>query len=312
MSGFPAIHKSRGHPFVWVGVTTTAAIKRAHQHPSQNKTKGLTMSFDIAAYLERIELASRPSVTLAGLVRLQTAQMSAIACENIRGLLGSSPDLSTAGVWHNLVVAGQGGNAEELNILLGLALKSLGFAARPALGHGQTGLDQSFHSAWIVSLEGQDWLVDAGLGSLSPFTPILESDAPQASCGAIFRVIVDQNSGRKILQRKTSECWVSLYSYVDSPTAKADLHTAEEVSHRRGQPNSSADLIVSIHLPNGRLSIKNNLAKSEAEIGTRIFELSTFTTFAKTIRQTFKVNYSDEQLLGVWSLVSGDQERQAA
>jgi N-hydroxyarylamine O-acetyltransferase len=273
------------------------------------------MSFEIAGYLERIELASRPPITLAGLVQLQTAQMSTIACENIRALLGSSPDLSTAVVCHNLIVARQGGNAEELNILLGLALKSIGFAARPALGHigqGQTSLDQSFHSAWIVSFEGQDWLIDAGLGTLSPFTPILESKAPQASCGAMFRVIIDQNSGRKVMQRKTGESWVSLYSYVNSPTAHKDLHTAKEVSRRKGQPTSSADLIVSMHLPNGRLSILNNLAKSEADIGTRVFELSTFKAFAKTIRQTFKLNYSDEQLLGAWSLVRADRERQAA
>jgi arylamine N-acetyltransferase len=114
------------------------------------------------------------------------------------------------------------------------------------------------------------------------------------------------------MQRKAGKDWVSLYSYVSSPMAQGDLHTAEEVSHRKGEASSSTDLIVSMHLPNGRLSIMNNLAKSEADIGTRVFKLSTFKAFAKTIRQTYRLNYSDEQLLSVWSLIRKDQERQAA
>ena len=269
------------------------------------------MSFDTAAYLDRIKLAACPSATLDGLRKVQVAQMSAIACENIRELLGEASDLSPAGIWSNLVVAKKGGNAEEVNSLLGSALKSLGFTVRPVLcelHQDNPGARQRLHSAWTVSLAGQNWLVDAGLGNYSPSTPILENRGPQASCGALYRVITDPRSGYKTLQREVGGSWVSLYSYGSLLVAQANL---EKASSADGS-TSPADLIISMHLPNGRLTMMNSIAKSEADFGTREFKSANFEAFARAIRETFKLNYSEEQLLRVWAQMRGEQERRAA
>ena len=270
------------------------------------------MRFDIAAYLERIGLADRPPVTLAGLSALQAAQLSSIACENLQSLLGEAPDLSPAGIWNKLVAGGRGGTALQLNSLLGSALAALGFAARPLLAwSGPEKPATRTHLAWAVLLDGRQWIVDVGLGDHGPFTPILECGVPQASSGARFRIIAEQG-GEKTLQRKSGERWTDLYSYEPAPLEPVVGEGDGSGWSRDIQALPVADLVVSIQRPNGRMSIVNSFAKTEADMGTRVLEFSTAEAFARTIRGAFRLNYSTEELQRVWTAMPRGQMAQAS
>jgi N-hydroxyarylamine O-acetyltransferase len=84
------------------------------------------MPFNKEQYLSRIGI-SQPPATAEGLVRLQSAQLQAIAFENIDPLLGVTPSLDTASIVRKLIHGRRGGYCFELNGLFGQALDALGF-----------------------------------------------------------------------------------------------------------------------------------------------------------------------------------------
>lgn len=134
------------------------------------------MTFDLSTYLARIELpAAACPPTLAGLARLQHAQMSAIPFENLDPYLGAVPDLAPEAVWQKLVVARRGGYCFELNQLFGRALTELGFQVRPVLGRVRMGAPVAStraHLAWIATVDGADYLVDTGFGGPGAIAPL--------------------------------------------------------------------------------------------------------------------------------------------
>ena len=125
------------------------------------------MTFPLTDFCERIGLRSCPA-SLAGLRDLQAALMHAVAFENTDPLLGKVPDLADHAICNKLIESRRGGYCLELNGLLGAALQAMDFSRRAVLGRVRMGAPVGgprVHLAWIVALEGREWLVDAGFGA---------------------------------------------------------------------------------------------------------------------------------------------------
>jgi N-hydroxyarylamine O-acetyltransferase len=87
----------------------------------------MTPDAELAAYLDRIELAAPPPPTAAGLADLHLAHATHIPFENIDVLLRRPIRLDPESLHKKLVLDGRGGYCFEQNLLFSRVLEKLGF-----------------------------------------------------------------------------------------------------------------------------------------------------------------------------------------
>ncbi|WP_305983711.1 arylamine N-acetyltransferase [Roseibium sp. MMSF_3544] len=187
------------------------------------------MSFDLATYLRRIGLEAC-SPDLDGLRSLQAAQISAIPFENVLPFLGRVPRLDDDALWQKLVLDRCGGYCFELNSLLGKALDAAGFSSRQVLARVRQGAAEGgarTHLAFVVSLDGNEWLVDAGFGGQAPAEPVrIAPDDEQKIRDQIYRIRFESLTGEHVLERQTEDGWFSLYGFDRVDVRPADLEAS--------------------------------------------------------------------------------------
>jgi N-hydroxyarylamine O-acetyltransferase len=135
---------------------------------------------DLAAYLGRIGYDGPRAATHAVLAEVVLRQALAIPFENIDAYLGQRVSLDPAVVAQKLVLSGRGGWCFEQNLLLGNALRALGFevtdlAARVVWGRAADADAARTHRLLCVRIQGQQWLADVGFGGQT-LTGVLRMD----------------------------------------------------------------------------------------------------------------------------------------
>ncbi|WP_306142879.1 arylamine N-acetyltransferase [Roseibium sp. MMSF_3412] len=190
------------------------------------------MPFDLATYLDRIGLEKCPA-DLSGLKKLQTAQISSIPFENVLPFSGKVPDLDPDVLWQKLVRAKCGGYCFEVNSLLGQALNALGFPNRQVLARVRMGEPRGgarTHLAFVVPLDGDEWLVDAGFGGQAPAAPVkIVPHEEQPIRDQIYRIRFEDHSGEHVLERKTETGWFPLYGFDRVDVRREDIEAANFV-----------------------------------------------------------------------------------
>lgn len=123
---------------------------------------------DLDAYLARIGLQGPLPATLATLQAVHRAQARAIPYEAIDVFAGLPVSHDITAIHEKLIGRRRGGWCYEQNTLLAWALTALGFPVRRATAgafHGARGADiMGNHVVLLVTVAGQDWLCDLGLG----------------------------------------------------------------------------------------------------------------------------------------------------
>ena len=138
-------------------------------------------------YLQRLRLDAPPPLTLAGLTLLQQRHNAVLPFETLSCLLRDAVPIDLDSVQRKLLDERRGGYCFELNGGLLALLQALGFDAQPlsarVLLAAQDGdLTARTHLLLRVQVDGDDWLVDAGFGSLTPTVPLrLHDPQPQAT-----------------------------------------------------------------------------------------------------------------------------------
>ncbi|MBS0479841.1 MAG: arylamine N-acetyltransferase [Proteobacteria bacterium] len=225
------------------------------------------MSFDLDAYLSRIRLPARPTLDDLGLAAVQRAHRLAIPFENLDIRLGRGIRIDSGAVFAKLVTAKRGGYCFEQNRLLLDALTALGFTARPLLARvwlGATETPGLTHMTLLVTIDGQDWIADAGFGG-SYCPPIRLADHAEVTGpdGATHRLIVDQRGW--VLQRNghpaatdgrgEGDDWVDQYSFTLSPVTQADMNISNHWTATAPGTRFVDLVVVSIVLPTGFASL---------------------------------------------------------
>lgn len=149
---------------------------------------------DVEAYLRRIGFTAVRAPSRELLQELVWHHVQAIPFENISAYLGRRVSLAPADVEHKLVHAGRGGWCFEQNLLLGNALRALGFefaelAGRVVWNRPLDVLTQRTHRILLVRVDGREWVVDAGFGG-QMLTSVLDLavDGPQDAPHEPFRM----------------------------------------------------------------------------------------------------------------------------
>ena len=224
--------------------------------------------FDLDTYLARVAMPARPTLDSFGLQRLQMAHRMAIPFECLDVRLGRPIAIDSAGVFAKLVTARRGGYCFEQNRLFLDALAALGFAARPLLARVWLGVEDvpaQTHTLALVTIDGTDWIADAGFGgSYAPVMPLVDGAEADAPDGARFRLRRDDVHGWMLWRdgnpattdgRETGAGFRRQFSFTLVPVYDADLSLANHWTSTFAQSRFRQHAIVSIVLPHGFASL---------------------------------------------------------
>lgn len=185
---------------------------------------------DLPAYLRRIGFTGTASADMATLAQIARRHPHAIAFENLDAFTGQAVSLLPDEVERKLVHEGRGGWCFEQNLLLGNALRALGFdvtdlAARVIWNRPPDAVVPRTHRLLQVRLENRRWLVDAGFGGQT-LTGVLDldSEAPQATPHEPFRL--RRQGSDQVLESLIRDQWLPLFRFDLQPQLAVDFEAA--------------------------------------------------------------------------------------
>ena len=191
------------------------------------------MTFDLAAYFDRIGYSGAAEPTYDALASLVAAHNRSIPFENLDPLLGIPVyDLSAGALADKLVRGRRGGYCYEQNGLMRYALEELGFGVERLAGRvvwmnpdGLTGPPPAqTHHALSVAVPGVDgrFLVDVGFGGQTLSSPIrLEAETVQETRHEPYRLV--EHGVGYVLEALVRNRWESLYMFTTRPQPLIDL-----------------------------------------------------------------------------------------
>lgn len=185
---------------------------------------------DLDAYLQRIGHTGACTPTLETLTAVHQAHASAIAFENLDPWLGVPLHLDPARLQRKLVRDRRGGYCYEHNLLLGGALRSLGFsatnlAARVLWNVPAETVRPRTHMLLVVDLEGERFVVDAGFGGMTLTAPLrLALTTPQPTPHGRFRL--QRTNDAWVMQADVGGAWNGLYAFDLQPQVLSDYEMA--------------------------------------------------------------------------------------
>jgi N-hydroxyarylamine O-acetyltransferase len=183
--------------------------------------------FDLEAYLTRIGHRGPRDPDLATLAAIQLAHTRTLAFENLDPWLGRPVALELVALQQKLVWKRRGGYCYEHNLLLGAALRALGYpvidlAARVRWNMPAGLVRPRTHMLMLVGLGEDRFIVDAGFGGRTLTGPLaLGRRGPQATPHGRFRV--QRGDGAWAVQVDLAAAgWATLYTFTLEPQLLAD------------------------------------------------------------------------------------------
>lgn len=216
---------------------------------------------DIQAYFSRIGLAdAEVSHTYEFLKKLQYQQVLHIPYENLDLVNGKLLSYTEEALFDKMVTRHRGGYCFELNGLLSLVLKELGFAVTDYLGRflkGMTGPLHRRHRISVVCCEGQRYLLDAGMGQAAPRYPLLlEEGLVQEQFGETYKLEKDPVLGW-VLYEQAGGQWRQFYAFTEEPQMDFDFIQPSFYFERHPDSTFNKFPIVAIKTPAGRKTIND-------------------------------------------------------
>lgn len=269
----------------------------------------MSLPFDLPAYLERIRLPARPTLDHYGLAAVQRAHRLAIPFENLDVALGRGIDISPDAVFGKLVIAGRGGCCFEQNRLFLDALHALGFAARPLLARVwlmADGVPPKTHTLNLVTIDGQEWIADAGFGgSYAPPMPLVEGAEAEAPDGARYRLTRDAAHGWLLARdghsgttdgRGGGEGFEPQYSFTTDIVWPADLALANHWTSTAPNTRFTTLNVVSIVLPHGFASLTGRSYRRRAGEEETAAEIDDPRVYRMRLGMMFGIALSTEEV----------------
>jgi N-hydroxyarylamine O-acetyltransferase len=184
---------------------------------------------DVDAYFRRIGYAGPREPTLALLTALLTALQRAhtgtIPFENLNILLGRPIDVDVPALQDKLVTQRRGGYCFEHNMLFAAVLTTLGFDLRRLMGRVRMGHDEYWartHLVLLVTVDGQEWLVDTGFGGNGLREPIQFTENETEQDGRLLSLI-RHDDPQWLLRVRRTDGWFDLYGFDEFPQHPIDV-----------------------------------------------------------------------------------------
>jgi N-hydroxyarylamine O-acetyltransferase len=218
---------------------------------------------DLDAYFSRIGYAGSRAPTLATLHAVAGAHAQAIPFENLDVLLGRPIYLDAASIQKKLVHDRRGGYCFEQNGLLLLMLEALGFrvtpiGARVRLQTPRHVVPPRTHLFVRVELDGEFWLIDAGVGGLSLTSAIRldESGREQTTPHELRRIV--REDGRLFHQARLGAEWTDVCEFTLEEMYPIDRELANWWTSASPTSRFKSRLVAARAAPDGKRLVIND------------------------------------------------------
>lgn len=216
----------------------------------------------INGFLSRIGLAGvNTECTLELLSRIQEACVLNIPYENLSILRGESLPTDADALYDKIVTRGRGGYCFELNAFLHAMLAEMGFECKSCFARflrGESEIPFRRHRIVIVTLDGEDYVLDIGVGQIAPRFPIkLEENTMQEQNGEVYRFKKDAELGWVLWDLHKGE-WRRYISFTTEKQYEIDFHTTSFWCEKHpNSPFNKAEMIA-IKTQSGRKTVNGN------------------------------------------------------
>lgn len=265
--------------------------------------------FDLDDYLARIGLPARVTPDAEGLGRLQREHRLSIPFENLDVRLGRGIAIDGASVFAKLVTGKRGGYCFEQNRLFMDALTALGFTVRPLLARVWLGAEQApplTHTLSLVTIDGRDWIADAGFGgSYAPVMALVDGWQAEAPDGASFKLERDPEHGWMLSRRGdpgstdgrgTGEGWQRQYSFHEAEVFDADLALSNHWTATAPESRFTQRTIASIVLPHGLAGLTDRRYHRRAGDNSSVAEITDPRVYRMRMSLMFGIDLTPEEV----------------
>ena len=218
---------------------------------------------DLDAYFARIGYEGPREATLEVLQTLHALHPANIPFEAIDVFNDKPISIAPEDVDQKLIHDGRGGYCFEQNSLFRRVLRSLGFAVeglagRVLWGYGENDLPRPrCHMANRVTIDGEAWLADVGLGGCVPTAPLLLDTAmPQFTPHDTYRVTKGEHSYFVELER--DGVWKAVHEIDIAPVADIDYEVMNWYASDHPDSGFCKTLMVARSAPFARFTLLNN------------------------------------------------------
>src|SRR5690349_4239107 len=227
---------------------------------------------DLAAYFERIAYRGPTAPSLANLDALILAHTIAIPFENLDILLGRRVVLDPSCIERKLIAERRGGYCFEQNTYLLHVLRALGYrvvalSARVRFNRPREETPPRTHVFLRVELPEGSWLVDVGVGGLSPTCALrLELDVrqetphePRRLCrsGEWQGLSLRAPDAKLFHQVLIDDTWRDLCEFTLEPMPEIDRELGNWYTSAHPQSHFKSRLTVARATPDGRVVLND-------------------------------------------------------
>lgn len=227
---------------------------------------------DLSRYFERVAYAGPTAPSLTHLNALILAHVSAIPFENLDVLLGQSISLDPARIQDKLVTRRRGGYCFEQNGYFLHVLRALGYSvtplsARVRLGRTRADTPPRTHMLLRVELPEGPWLVDVGIGGLSPTSALRlaldeRQDTPHeprrlTSEGEWQALSLRAPDAKLYHQVLLDDTWQDVYEFTLEPMPDIDRELGNYYTSTHPASVFRTWLMAARATPTGRITLNN-------------------------------------------------------
>ena len=222
---------------------------------------------DLRPYLERIQYDGLLEPTIAVLRAIQFAHTCAIPFENLDVLLGRGISIEDDAIEKKLVHDRRGGYCFEQNSLLMRVLTEIGFSVSPLSARVRVKISRDVitprtHLFLRVQIDDVSWLVDVGVGGLSPTGPFQIDllDTEQSTPHEPRRIVCVPRAPSPIYyhQANLGDQWVDVHEFTLEEMPTIDREVGNHWTSNHPQSKFRQNLMVGLPCRDGsRLSILN-------------------------------------------------------
>lgn len=216
------------------------------------------MTFRWPDYARRVKLAEKIEPTEAALFELHRAQFFSIPFENLDIQLGREIDLGSEALCDKLLHRRRGGYCFELNGLMLLALRHLGYDARPLLArvHLESPPSGKTHQLNAVTSGEQTWLMDVGFGAGGPRQPMLLEDGWEVR-REFWGFRLERRDPWDWLMSSWEDGWRESYSFDLGHVTPQDIAVGNYYTSHSPDTHFTRMRVVSRPTDEGRISLRN-------------------------------------------------------
>ncbi|MEA9413860.1 arylamine N-acetyltransferase family protein [Flavobacterium sp. PL02] len=221
-------------------------------------------NFVLQDYLDRIHFVGDVKSNIKSISKLMQCQLFSIPFEDLDVQAGKTISLAGNDIVDKLINRKRGGYCYELNGLFALVLQKMDIsyrfvAARPLVNPGE---NPKTHMAIIVTLEGEEYLVDLGFGGNGIREPLKLNDTTAAQQGTETFALAKAENGDYLLQTLLRDEWKNLYSFDLSHQDWIDFKPANHYNSTHPDSFFTQNLVVVLQNPLGKKILFRNTFKS--------------------------------------------------